>query len=93
MTSDPQCEYAEALAAYRDILARLVEAKKRVPETSRDRRKRELREERERRAAIPPSPELLALREATRQVLLDWEAEAERMRNDVLAALGAAPTD
>lgn len=74
MTSDPQCEYAEALAAYRDILARLVEAKKRVPETSRDRRKRELRE-------------------ATRQVLLDWEAEAERMRNDVLAALGAAPTD
>jgi hypothetical protein len=45
--SDPQQEYIEALAGYRDALARLQEAKRHVPQSPRDRFRQRQREKRE----------------------------------------------
>ena len=84
MTTDPQQEYAEALAAYRSTLARLVEAKKHIPETQRARRRRELREERERLAALPPDPMVLEMIESGRRILLDWAAA--RLRRGIIGS-------
>lgn len=49
--SDPQQEYAEALAAYRDAMARLQEAKRHIPPSPRNRFRQREREEREARRA------------------------------------------
>lgn len=49
--SDPQQEYAEALVAYREAMARLQEAKRHVPQSPRDRFRQRKREEREARRA------------------------------------------
>lgn len=45
--SDPQQEYTEALAAYRDAVARLQEAKRHIPPSPQDRWKQRRRERRE----------------------------------------------
>jgi hypothetical protein len=44
--SDPQHEYAEALAAYRDAVTRLQEAKRHIPPSPQDRHRQRLREQR-----------------------------------------------
>ena len=44
--SDPQQEYAAALAAYREAMARLQEAKQHIPPSPRDRFRQRKREER-----------------------------------------------
>lgn len=44
---DPQQEYAEALAAYREALARLQEAKRHIPLSPQDRWRQRRREKRE----------------------------------------------
>ena len=85
--TDAEREYAEARAAYRDTLARLVEAKKHIPESPRDRRRRERREERERLRALPPDPRAVQMMEDARQSLRDWAAN--KMRGDIIASLGA----
>ena len=45
--SDPQQEYADALAGYREAMARLQEAKRHIPQSPRDRYRQHEREKRE----------------------------------------------
>ena len=82
MTTEAEREYAEARAAYREAIARIVEAKKYVPETPRDRRRREKREQ----LAAPPPAEVSWLLEAGKETLL--KRAKVKIRNDIIAALG-----
>ena len=95
MPDDPQHEYAEARAAYRAAIARLVEAKRHIPETPRDRRRRLQREERERLRSLPPDPRSVEMMEAARQSLRDWtlaklqrDIESSLAETDVESRLG-----
>lgn len=70
-----QQEYERALAAYRAAQALLVEAKKRLPETARDRHKRLKREEAARlRSAGRPDPKAEELLRQSRATLAQSSA-------------------
>jgi hypothetical protein len=85
MTTDPQREYAAALEQYRRAMWRIIEAKRHIPPSQRDLRRMQQRAERERLAAIPPSPEVLRMIEESRVSLMDWNRA--KMRHDIEQAL------